>query len=313
MAILTLLLAAILSGCTSTEQTPADQGPIRFGTLPVLQALELYVAESQEFFQEAGVQVELIDFSGAAEKDIALAAGQLDGYFGDLFTPVAQRANGIDLTIVATNYTTRADRRMFGVLAGPQSDVQSLRDLAEIPVAISSNSVIHYVTEELFRLEGGDVTQLATIESKNIGLRMQMLMSGQVEAATLPEPLLTAAQAGGARLLADDHALPMSQTVLAFHSEVLKRNPQAVRQFLSAVDRAGQWIEANPDSARSIMVSRVRLPEPLRASHPIPKFPALEVPAEAHVLAAADWLRLKKAIPEPSSLETAVDGSFIPQ
>ncbi len=79
---------------------------IRFGTLPVLQALPLYVAQDKGFYGREGLDVELIPFNTAAEKDIALAAGSIDGYFGDLLTPIVLRGNGRDVFIVVTNYDT---------------------------------------------------------------------------------------------------------------------------------------------------------------------------------------------------------------
>ena len=80
--------------------------------------------------------------------------------------------------------------------------------------------MIDYVTETLLKSKGVPKDKYMTVETKNIGLRMQMLLSGQVEAATLPEPLVTAAIAKGAVLLADDSGLAASQTILAFLGSV---------------------------------------------------------------------------------------------
>ncbi|MCA1959817.1 MAG: ABC transporter substrate-binding protein, partial [Desulfomonile sp.] len=238
-----VLGAAIIcaGGFALSGAAAKDEPTLRFGALPVLQALPLYVAQEKGLFAKEGVSVEIVPFSTAAEKDIALSAGQVEGCFADLVTPTVLKGNGRDIVIVATNYDTRKDRRMFAVLGKPDAAYRSLADLAKVPVAVSSNSVIDYVTEALLKSAGVPDDACMTLEAKNIGLRMQMLLSGQVEAATLPEPLVTAALAKGAVLLGDDAGLGTSQTVLVFSEKFLKERPDAVKAFLRAVNHAAKF------------------------------------------------------------------------
>ena len=264
-AVFLLIAQPAISG----EKSPK----IRFGTLPVLQALPVYVAQDKGFFGSDGLDVELIPFNTAAEKDIALAAGSIDGYFGDLLTPIVLKGNGRDVFIVAANYDTRFDRRMFAVLGKPGGPYKTISDLASVPIGISSNTVIDYVTERLLASGGLPPEKFAFVEIKNIGMRMQMLLSGQVEAATLPEPLVTAAVGKKAVVLADDAGMATSQTVLVFSGSFLKQHAQAVRAFLKAQRDAAALINNQPDAVRPIMVEHVRLPEPLKAVYPVPRFP----------------------------------------
>jgi len=307
---LVLVSVLIFSGCATKKET--EQVTIRFGTLPVLQALDVYVAAEKGYFDTEKVKVELINFNTAAEKDIALTAGQIDGYFGDLFTPIVVEGNGVDISIVATNYNTLANRHMFAVLSSPKSNVKSIDQLAGVPVAISSNSVIHYVTETLVENGGVTLDEFATMESKNIGLRMQMLMSGQIEAATLPEPLVSAAAKGGATILANDEGIAPSQTVLIFSEKFAKDHPKAVKKFLKAIDKAHNEINTNPDDVRSVMVEYIRLPEPMKATYPIPSFPNLSVPDKELVMEVVSWLTDKEALKKELTYEELVNGVYLP-
>ncbi len=308
LALCICLSAALCMGETSASKKVT----IRFGALPVLQALSLYVAQDKGIFARLGVDVELIPFSAAAEKDIALASGNIDGYFGDLVTATVLKGNGRDVAVVATNYDTRRDKRMFGVVVKPGSKYKSLLDLAGVPVAVSSSSVVDYVTETLLTSAGVPANRLETVEAKNIGLRMQMLISGQVEAATLPEPLLTAAEAKGAISLADDSGLSASQTILLFAGPFLKNHPDAVKDFLKAVNEAQRLINFEPDTVRTVMVEHVRLPEQLRDSYPVPRFPDLHAPDKEAVVNIADWLRKRGVIRPQLSYDQIVNASFIP-
>lgn len=308
IAALIALASVAMSGWTQA----GEPTKIRFGVLPVLQALPLFVAQERGIFAKHGLDVELIPFNTAAEKDIALSTGSIDGYFGDLLTPIVLKANGRDVTIVATNYDTRKDRRMFAVLGKPGGKARSAADLADVPVAISSNSVIDYVTERLLTSKGVAEGKVASLEAKNIGLRMQMLLSGQVEAATLPEPLVTAAIAKGAILLADDSGLGESQTVLVFAGPFVKQRGQAVKAFLAAQNEANRLINSDPDSVRGIMVEHVRLPEPLKANYPVPRFPELFPPDKEAVQAIVKWLQKRGVITPALTYEQVVDAGFLP-
>lgn len=287
-------------------------GKIRFGVLPVLQALPLFVAQDNGLYEKAGVDVEILPFNTAAEKDIALTSGNIDGCFGDLVTSTVLIGNGRDIGIIATNYETAKDRRMFGVLGRPGAKYKSVGDLADVPVAISSNSVIDYVTETLLTSGGVPPDRVATVEAKNIGMRMQLLLSGQVEAATLPEPLVTAALAKGATLLADDSGLEMSQTVLVFSRPFLKKHADAVKKFLTAVNKASRLINDEPDSVRAVMVKHVRLPERLKAKYPVPRFPVLHAPDKESVATIVRWLNKRGVIKPVLTYEQVVDARHIP-
>lgn len=289
-----------------------DEVQVRFGALPVLQALPLYVAQDKGLFAKEGVSVEIIPFSTAAEKDITLSAGQIEGCFADLVTPTVLRGNGRDVAIVATNYDTRKDRRMFAVLGKPGTAHRSVADLAKVPVAVSSNSVIDLVTEVLLKAAGVPADACVTVEAKNIGLRMQMLLSGQVEAATLPEPLVTAALAKGAVLLGDDAGLGTSQTVLVFSGKFLEERPDAAKAFLAAVNQAAKLINEQPDSVRPMMVQHCRLPEPLQGTYPVPRFPAVHAPDKDAVLTVAGWLKQRGVIRSDLGYEDLVNARVIP-
>ncbi len=288
-----------------------QESELKFGVLPVLQALPLYVAQDKGLFRARGVSVELEPFNTASEKDIALSTGAIDGYFGDLVTPIVLKGNGRDVIIVAANYDTRRDRRMFALLAKPGSSYKALSDLSHTPVAVSSNSVVHFLAETLLAQGGVAPDKMSFFEAKNIGMRMQMLLSGQVEAAALPEPLVTAALAKGAKLLADDAGMATSQTVLAFSGPFARAHPERVKAFLKAVGEAAAYINEAPDSVRSIMVEHVRLPEPLKKTYPVPRFPQLAPPDHTALETIAKWLSDRKVIQGPVKFGQIVDGSFL--
>ncbi len=104
------------------------QEPLKLGILPVVDTLPLLVGETEGLFAKAGLTVELVTFQRALERDAALQAGQLDGYFSDILNTLLLIRAGQDLRIVTTVFHTHPDFRMFGIVAAPGAGLQSPAD-----------------------------------------------------------------------------------------------------------------------------------------------------------------------------------------
>jgi NitT/TauT family transport system substrate-binding protein len=269
---------------------------IQFGTLPVIQALPLFVAAEKGYFKEAGINVELVPFNSAMEKDVALSAGQISGYFGDMITPMVLTANGTLVKIVATYFNTKNEQRMFAILAAPKYPKQDLQGIAANGIACSSNTMLEYLMKRLLGEKGIAADKINLVEVKSIPIRLQMLLSDQVPAAILPEPLVTLAEMKGARVMIDDSGTGISATVLVFNDQFIAKNPEIVKAFLKAVQRANDFINQKPEEVRPIMNRECKIPEPLQQNFIIPKFPKLNVPQTEEVMDIYTWLRQKNVI-----------------
>ena len=285
---------------------------IRFGTIPVLQSLPLFVASEKGFFKEQGLNVEIVLFNSAMEKDIALTSGQIAGYFGDLMTPMVLQANSAGVKMVATNFNTTNEQRMFAILASPQSKDKNLSEIAKAGIATGSNTIADYLIIRLLQPRKINKDTITLIDVKNIPIRLQMLLSGQVSAALMPEPLATLAETKGAKVLLDDKGKGLSATVFAFNEKFIKEYPQAVKAFHGAVNKASDYINKNPDEVRTIMNRECKMPEPLQGSFPIPKFPKLVIPARDQVTDVYKWLREKQIITKDMTYKDMVADGYLP-
>ena len=316
--VVTVSLLVLLMTCISSSsgaQNNEDQKivqTIRFGTLPVVQALPLFVASEKGYFDEQGIKVELIPFNSAMEKDVALTAKEISGYFGDMMTPMVLNGNKIPVKMVATIFDSMSKQRTFAILASADSSGKALKDLAELGIAVSSNTIIDYITCKILSLNNVSPKNLRIIEMKNIPIRLQMLLTGQVPAATLPEPLVTLAEKKGATVVADDAGKRISPIILAFRFDFLQKHPAEVRKFVAAVSKASSFINKNPKDARSIMNRSCRIPKPLQQSFSMPVFPEPQVPEHEQVMDVYHWLRQKKVINKNMVFKDMVSDEYIP-
>ncbi len=285
---------------------------VRFGTLGVIQALPLYVAAEKGFFKEKGVQVELVHFNSAMEKDVALTAGQISGYFGDLMTPMVLNANGTPLSMVATIFNTTGSQRTFAILVPPGAPAKTLSQLSKDGIAISSNTIIEYIAAKILEGQKIPADSMNMVEIKNIPIRLQILLTGQVPAAILPEPLVTFAELKGAKAVADDSGKGISATVLAFHDRFLKESAPTVRAFLSAVSQASAFINKRPEDVRPIMNRYCQVPEPLQQKFVIPQYPKLLLPETAGVMDVYHWLKRKGIIQKELTYKQMVADGYLP-
>ncbi len=303
------MLLTSICGYASTFEKPTS---IQFGTIPVLQSLPLFVAAEKGFFKEQGLNVEIGLFNSAMEKDIALSSGRIDGYFGDLMTPMVLQANQTGVRITATNFNTTREQRMFAILTSPQSANKGLEEIAKAGIATSTNTISEYLIERLLQQRKIGKGKINFIDVKNIPIRVQLLLSNQVPAALLPEPLASLAEMKGAKSLIDDRGRGLSATVLAFSEKFIRSNPQAVKAFHTAVDKASDYINKHPQEVRAIMNRDCKVPEPLKDAFPIPKFPKLAVPTPKQVMDVYGWLHEKKIISKNMTYKDMVADGYLP-
>jgi NitT/TauT family transport system substrate-binding protein len=314
----TLSIFLMIMGALFLVVTPdanaqkASSFVIKFGTLPVIQALPLFVASEKGYFAQEGIDVELVPFNSALEKDVAFTAGQISGYFGDLQTCTVLNGNKAPIRVVAEVYNSTKSQRTFALLAAPKYAHQSLGEIAKGGIAVSSNTILDYLTSKFFSSKGISLNQANLIEVKNIPIRLQMLLGGQVTAAVMPEPMASLAESKGAKSLVDDAGTGLSSTVLAFNDTYLTQSPDKVKAFLRAVQKASAYINSKPQDVRPLMNKECRIPEELQKNYPIPEFPKLILPTNAHVMDIYQWLFQKGTVRRELSYRQMVADGYLP-
>ena len=303
-------LLILLLLCLSVDASASEK--LKIGVLLIEDSVPMYVAEQEKLFVREGVAVELIPFLSALERDSAIIAGAIDGAISD---PVGallfDKGRGI-LKITALCLGKTPAEGVFAILASPQSDIQNVDDLKNTQVAVSTGTIIEYVTERLLTEQGFSPDQIKTIEVKKMPIRMQMLLSDSVKAATLPEPLASIAAAKGARILVSDAMSKnsLSQTVIVFRAEVLQSRRGDVAAFFRGLTEAVQKINENPEQYRQLFVEKGRIPPFLAEKYSIPLFPTPELFSRDLYAPVIGWLSAKKLV-KPLAYETMVATDFL--
>ena len=137
-------------------------------------------------------------------------------------------------------------------------------------------------------------------------------MSGQIPAATLPDPLAQGAIAAGAKLIVDDGDFTQySQSVLVFDMDAIEGKPKTLQKFLRAWNKAVAELNSNPEAYQDLLIEKGRVPESIQGSFVMPPFPENEITGEADWSDVVDWLMEKELIAREIPYEDAVDHSFL--
>ena len=265
--------------------------------LPILDALPLYVAEAKGYFADEGVAVELVPAGSAAERDQLLQAGQIDGVITDLvalalYNRDPDPANGEGVVAVRTAMTPTAAFAQFRVLAAPGQAISAPVDLRGVPIGVSEGTVIEYVTRRLLEAEGLAPDEIVTLAVPKIPERMALLNAGELNAATLPEPLAALAVQQGAVVILDDREQPqVSGSFFAFTRNVVQTRAGELDRFLRAIDRASAAINADKTSWDALLTEQALIPVPLTGAYTLPDYPTGGLPTASQFADVVAWLQ----------------------
>ena len=301
------------AAATAAPAAAAKAGSsVRMALLPVTDVLAMYVAEQNGYYKEAGLDVTLIPVASAAERDQLLQGGQVDGVLTDLVSTTLFNVEQPRLTVVRKARQALPDAAQYRILAAGNSGVKTPQDLKGVEIGVSDNTVIAYFTDRVLQREGLAKGDIKTVAVPNIVQRAQLLAQGQLKAGTLPDPLASLAMLQGATVVADDTKYPeLGQSVIDFRTEFIQQNPETVKKFLQAYDKAVAELRANPETYRKLLIEKGRVPEQLQASFPMPKFPDPTVPTEAEFKDVSAWLIEKGVIKQPVDYATTVSTQFL--
>lgn len=308
--ILSVMTCLIVSSAVAEEKQTGTE--IRLALLPIPDVLPVYVAEEKGYFEDAGIVVEPLTVGSAVERDQLMQAGRIDGMINEVGGAALFNRESVQMQIVSYARTPLGDAPLFRVLVAPGTDFNDVKALSGIPVAVSKNTVIEYITERLLQAGGVEDENISFKSVPVLPERLQLLLAGQIKAATLPDPLgFAALQAGAIEVTNDLSASHLSASVVSFSKKSLIEKEETVRKFMTAWNRAVKDLNSNPEEYRELMLKKIRVPKNVQLSFKIPQFPEAAVPTEAQWDDVQTWLIKKELLKQKVSYTDSVTTEFL--
>jgi len=213
----------------------------------------LFLARDNRYFDEAGVNVDLVNIEDPKLRFAALAAGRLDG---------------LVTTLDVMSLYWRPDFKFQAVLGLDDSKggdgivsrdaIKTVKDLRGKRVAVNRGSVSDFFLNVLLRQSGMKEDQLNIVNMRQDDAGAAFI-AGKVDAAVTWEPWLTRAKmAPGGHVLVDSSSTPgLIVDVLLVRADVIRAHPEAVKGMVTGWYRAVDYWKTHPDDADAIMAKAV--------------------------------------------------------
>ncbi len=292
-ALLLLPLVFLAAGCgtESKRESPAELGSLTIGLMPDTDSLPFIIAQEKGYFAEEGLKVELRQFKSAMDRDSALQSGNLDGAVSDMLAVAFAKDGGFDVKV-----TSMTDGS-YKLIAAPGEDKVSVQALSGKEVAVSRNTIIEYVTDHILASSGMADDAVEKVVIPQIPTRLEMLQTGKLAAATLPEPMAGIAVHNGCRFVAGSDELGINPGVILFTGKAAEDKAQEIKAMYRAYNKAVEYLNhADRSEYIDMVVEKGGFPPAAKEAWMLPAYHPASLPKESDVTDCIAWLKNKALI-----------------
>lgn len=257
---------APVPGASSAAPSQAALTPVRYGlptSPPAISTVGAYWALENGFFEEEGLDVEIVPYPGSTTATRALLSRDADIVMTGGDSAYLAWQNGAPIKIISSPVSKGTD-----VLVA-SGDIETIADLAGKRFAISDpGSTAEVLGKIILERNGVDPNSLEFVSIGSPPDRIRAMLAGQVDvtAATILilQPILDAIEAGEAHVLTS-FAEEFPDIPLAYNitrDDVIAENRDMLVRFLRAEIRGYEWATENPAEAAAIAAEHIPESDP---------------------------------------------------
>ena len=294
--LVSVLVMIVLSaaGCGNTADKTAgnkELQEINIGLMPDIDSVPVIMAQEKGYFAEEGLKVNIQQFKSAMDRDAALQSGNLDGAISDMLAVAFAKSGGFDVKVTA--FTNGS----YKLIAGKDAEVNSVHDLIGKDVAISKNTIIEYVTDQITAANNMPENSLNKVVIPQIPTRLEMLQNGKLAAATLPEPMGSIAIYNGCKYITGSDELGINPGVMMFTSKAVESKKAELQAFYRAYNKAVAYLN-DTDKAQymDIVIEKSGFPAAAKDALALPKYRPAGLPKQQDVNDCLTWMNQKNLI-----------------
>ena len=278
-----LAAGALVLTITACNDNSASEGSaeelqeVSVGAIAIADVAPLHLAVQEGFFEEEGLDVEIVETTGGAVSLPGVVAGDYDFAFLNVASLMIARDQGLDVEFIANGTTTTGEPGAdnIGIVAAADSELESTADLTgHQSTSNQLNNIGDIATRLAVDNAGGDGGDVEFVELA-FGEAQAAVENGNVEAALLAEPYLTQAIDAGLNVISSPYAEahPELDTGGYFtRSETVEAEPELVESFQNAINRALEYADENPDEVREIVATYTEIDEEILQRIQLPRF-----------------------------------------
>ena len=319
-----LLAAAIATSLVPTFAS-AQTRKLRVGVLRLSSSGAVFLAQDMSFFNEAGLDVELVFFGAAQPIAVAAASGDIDigvtAFTAGLYNLAGKGA----LSVIAGQSREVPGFPLDAFLATTKPNGDALKkpqDIRGKRIGITQiGSSFHFVSGLVAEKYKFPLSEVTFVPLQSMGNIVSALQGGAVDGAVLPATVASGAVASGAaRLIGWGSDEAPWQIGAAFASAKIKADEATIGKFLTAYKRACKLFHDKLDAKGVAEAERAPLLEIIaRYTNQKPEAVAktlafvepdakLDLPNVAHQI---EWYQAHGFVDKGFGLEQVIDRRFV--
>ncbi len=231
------LLAAVACRRADAPPATAARPKVRVLITPHVSYAPLMIAQAERFFEQEGVDVEVVSGLRAEESVAAVVTGQIDVLPGPLRAGLLSAiAQGAKVRIAAGQGELARDGcTYFALVLRPGLEPSAATPIRKMRT--SQDGATRYVVSRMLEPHGIDVKSVETVRIPE-AVMVASLERGSIDAVAVSEPALTRTSKAGRVWIRAQDAVPGFQWgVLVFGERLLTTDRDAGLRFLRAYER----------------------------------------------------------------------------
>ena len=265
----------------SPNQKVQEKEIVKIGYLPITASLPLFVAQENGYFQEEGLEAELVKAETSNIIMESLVSGNLDltsaVAYSTLF-PVESTAPGN--FVVFSGVSETDDIFANFLLVKQDSDIQTVSDLKGKRIVTRSGAAMKTYTSLVLEKFGLSLTDVE-LQQVAPSLLVSTFNSPEVDAIYDVEPAMTVIlESGNGKILEENprvkyvlNPFPVAGTV--FSTKFMENNPTTAEKIIKITEKAIDYINQNPETAKQLLTKYTPLNSDIASKTRLYKFDKL--------------------------------------
>jgi NitT/TauT family transport system substrate-binding protein len=221
---------------------------VKLSWLPIMQTTALYVAVQDKLFERAGLDVEMVQFQNPNQIIDSLVANQADagapGAAAGITMIAEARYPGTFKVFGLQGGGIKVNRINDGLIVKNGSTIKTFQDLRGKSLGHLPGIQWRTISRHMLRANGLDPDKDVRLQELAVGLQVQAVVAGNVDATLSLEPVGSVAVASGeatramvnpcAGVIAD----PFYSGVSVLTTKFIKERPKVARKLVAVLDDA---------------------------------------------------------------------------
>ena len=255
--IFVLCTLLFFSGCV----VPQVDNKIKISDRGLATSLPIYIGIQKGFFEEEGVDVELLKVTSGNEVFNALLRSEID--VGELpIDPLilggAQSETGVSVFLLG-EFSNMSNREFDALVVSPGSSIRSLSDLTSKKIGVFPGVTAKTFLAHYLKQKSVDISEIEFIELPPT-TQLQALSAGSIDALLTYQPTTTIAKSSGYVPIDEGifNKLGFSYYSVYAFSPTFSKSPLS-NKVQAAFVRATNYMKENPSEARKILADNTTL------------------------------------------------------